>query len=229
MRAPLDMQAREPVFVSVRPRLHSRRFTAPLAVGPGPQGGCAAATSPLGSGPSGPPCRRRVLLPTSRLYGPSGVPSCSLERKRETGDTQDSEAWCQGLAVCLEALRGWQGRRGQRAWPPPPPSVSHLPPPERSCRPRLESASATTGRPVLKGEAKGDRGALSPPVQTQWDGTLLRGKTTRLMDRLLIQRLLASSFSFRRGSGGDKASCTFDHRASIQIWSNFLLLGSFPS
>lgn len=48
------------------------------------------------------------------------------------------------------ALRGWQGGRGQRAWPPPlHPSRSHLPRRERSCHPHLESASATTGRPVL--------------------------------------------------------------------------------
>ena len=67
-RAPPDMQAREPMFVSVRPRHHSCCFTVPLAVGPGPQGGCAAATSPPGSGPLSPPLQAGVccsLLPVS--------------------------------------------------------------------------------------------------------------------------------------------------------------------
>lgn len=150
MRAPLDMQAREPIFVSVWSCFHSCCFMVLLAVGPGPQGGCVAATSPLGSGSLSSPLQAGMCcsqLPISMNHQES--PSCSLKRKRETGDTQDSEAWYQGLAVCLEALRGRQGGRGQRAWPPPLPQ--RVPPPtrERSCRPRLESASATMGRPVL--------------------------------------------------------------------------------
>ena len=179
MRAPLNMQAREPIFVSVRPRRHSCCFTVPLAVGPGSQGGCAAANSPLGSGPLSPPSAGgRVLFPTSCVYEPSGVPSCSLERKRETGDTQDSEAWSQGLAVCLEALRGWQGRRVQRACPPP---TQRVPPPTTGAQlPPMSGISlghhgqARSRRVWTKGKAKGGRGALSPPVWTRWDGMLLR-------------------------------------------------------
>ena len=88
-RAPLNTQAPEPIFVNVCPRFHSRYSVAPLALGPGPQGGCAAATGSWVQDPLLCSAGGRVLFLTSYFYEPSGIPfllSGKVERNgRNTG------------------------------------------------------------------------------------------------------------------------------------------------
>ena len=73
-RAPLNTQAPEPIFVNVCPRFHSSYSVAPLALGPGPQGGCAAATGSRVQDPLHRSAGGCVLFLTSYFYEPSGVP-----------------------------------------------------------------------------------------------------------------------------------------------------------
>lgn len=102
------------------------------------------------------------------------------ERK---GEIQDSKAWYQGLTVYLEVLRGLAGQTGSKGMACPCPALPHqrVPPSTTGAQPTPGISLGHHGQTPFwgalnQGEAKGDWGALSPPVRTRRDGMLLEGK-----------------------------------------------------